>query len=145
MLRHGNIVKMKLNFKYCTSNCWRRIDSGTYYKCYVRPIAADEKAVGNIISNTYPTVAHNDTENFGIRIPTSLGIYMSIPANYEGSLQEFCQANPTTVVYELASPYYEEISSNPKDTVVDFYANGTLEVQSAVYPLSIEFTSFEEE
>ena len=45
----------------------------------------------------------------------------------------------------LETPYYEEISSNPKDTVVDFYANGILEVQSAVYPLSMEFTSFEEE
>ena len=61
------------------------------------------------------------------------------------SFKQWLSENPTTVVYELAKPYYEEISSNPKDTVVDFYANGTLEVQSAVYPLSMEFTSFEEE
>jgi hypothetical protein len=101
----------------------------------------------------YPkTTTNHDKEGIGIKIRQDLirEFVLNInktkfsPSDANG-FKQWLQANPTTVVYELASPYYEEISSNPKDTVVDFYANGTLEVQSAVYPLSMEFISFEEE
>ena len=120
-------------------------NSGTYYKCYVRPITVDEKPMGNVISNTYPTVAHNDTENFGIRIPSSLGIYMSIPASYEGSLQKFCQSNPVTVVYELASPYYELIDEY-NNTILNIPKNvAHLTHTSAVPVNNTVFTNYKDE
>ena len=101
-----------------------------------------------LVSNTLPTAeVYSYNNNIGICGTDGINIRVRLTNNNDTvvSVKQWLQANPTTVVYELASPYYEEISSNPKDTVVDFYANGTLEVQSAVYPLSMEFTSFEEE
>ena len=51
--------------------------------------------------------------------------------------------NPTTVVYELAEPYYELISDNP--LIVKSYAEGKLDTSSIITPTSIQSIPYKEE
>ena len=135
------------------SENWRLIDSAKseYPFAFIEDVTLDNIPsmclCNNLPSNyiEYSTTSIYKGNEYGVAVHKNIIRVRLTDNDTVNSVKQWLQANPTTVVYELASPYYEEISSNPKDTVVDFYANGTLEVQSAVYPLSMEFTSFEEE
>ena len=135
------------------SENWRLIDStkSEYPFAFIEDVTLDSIPsmclCNNLPSNyiEYSTTSLYKGNEYGVAVHKNIIRVRLTDNDTVNSVKQWLQANPITVVYELASPYYEEISSNPKDTVVDFYANGTLEVQSAVYPLSMEFTSFEEE
>ena len=58
-------------------------------------------------------------------------------------LKQWLQANPVTVVYELASPTYELIEQS--DLVLPSYANGHLDFNTAVPVEKVDFLSFSEE
>lgn len=59
-------------------------------------------------------------------------------------LRQYLSNNPTTVIYQLATPQYEVISTN--DTILcDSYVNGHLDVDSVVPIKRVDFLPFEEE
>ena len=57
-------------------------------------------------------------------------------------LRQWLQANPVTVVYELETPYYEEISDYPLK--LNVIANSSLSTESTIQVTNISFNIYEE-
>ena len=53
--------------------------------------------------------------------------------------KQWLQANPTTVVYELAEPYYEEITPSQEDLIITSVKEGDLHIDTIV-PISSKVT-----
>ena len=67
-----------------------------------------------------------------------------LPSNTATDFKQWLSENPLTVVYQLASPTYEVISTNDS-VLMDSYANGHLDVDSAVPVDKVDFLPFSEE
>ena len=80
------------------------------------------------------TLATNDTEGiFGSQNGSSLFIDISKSKLSEVSVNGFkqwLQANPTTVVYELASPYYEDITNLQSAPTLKTYLECSMEIDT---------------
>jgi len=84
---------------------------------------------GNIVVNAYEL----DVEHY--YSSSSDGIYLflnlsELPTQNIDGFKQWLQANPVTVVYELASPQYEPIST--ESILCDSYVNGHLDVDSNI-------------
>ncbi|MBP3931733.1 MAG: hypothetical protein J6D47_19475, partial [Peptostreptococcaceae bacterium] len=72
----------------------------------------------------------------------NIGIFKSKLSTLDANgFKQWLQANPTTVVYELASPVYETISN--ESILCDSYTNGHLDFDSAVPVKQIYFKHFD--
>ena len=63
-----------------------------------------------------------------------------LPSTDVNGFKQWLQANPTTVVYELASPIYEPIST--ESILCDSYVNGHLDVDSTVPIEKVKFVNW---
>ena len=62
-------------------------------------------------------------------------LYTRVVANSLSEYKQRLQANPMTVVYELAEPYYEKISNEYGEPIIlEGYENGTLYIDSVIVP-----------
>ena len=59
--------------------------------------------------------------------------------------KQWLQQNPTTVVYQLAEPTYEEIPYDLQKIILESYNNGTLFIDTNIPPTKVSFNCFEEE
>ena len=90
--------------------------------------------------------ANTNGDSFIIRLKDSnFSTNLNSSTNNEivNKFKQWLQENPTTVVYELAEPYYELISDDP--LIVQSYAEGKLDTSSIISPTSIQFVPYEEE
>jgi hypothetical protein len=69
-----------------------------------------------------------------LQLPVSL-----VPNDNWTVFKQWLQANPTTVVYELAEPYYEEISPTQEDLIITSVKEGDLHIDTIV-PISSKVT-----
>ena len=123
----------------------------------------DNDVCKSVVINHYPItpkeatgICNNFLENSG-KVYNGLGdgiwtnsttsrLYISITKQRLGSLtfKQWFQQNPTTVVYQLASPKYEPISTEP--ILCDSYVNGHLDLSNENIPIQkTEFRNFVKE
>ena len=69
-----------------------------------------------------------------------IGIYSSkLPTIDINGFKQWLQANPTTVVYKLVNPYYEEIEPTQEDLIITSVKEGDLHIDTIV-PISSKVT-----
>jgi hypothetical protein len=95
----------------------------------------------------YPeTTTNHDKEGIGIKIRQDLKreFVLNInktkfsPSDVNG-FKQWLQANPTTVIYELAEPWYEEITPTQEDLIITSVKEGDLHID-AIVPISSKVT-----
>ena len=84
-------------------------------------------------ANTISTVVDDSVPNGVIRIITD--------KNKE-TLKQWLQANPTTVIYQLATPIYEEIECDLSKLALEGYDHGTLFYDTNI-PVTTQFYDFD--
>ena len=109
----------------------------------------DIKIAGNCVSDKFPLLLGTSDEE-GIRVvgdSSKFIVHVSLSKLSTTDLAGFKQwlsENPTTVVYELASPYYEEISLT-EDTRFNIASTSTIEYQSSVPMANTQFLPYRNE
>ena len=68
-----------------------------------------------------------------------LHIYTNKLSAVTSPVRQWLSENPTTVVYELAEPYYEEISPTQEDLIITSVKEGNLHIDTIV-PISSKVT-----
>jgi surface protein len=92
-----------------------------------------------LICDKYPVLKAVD----GVAVKVGLGInlhvegktiYITVPKTTLEEFKTHLQANPTTVVYELANPYYEEISNDTLYLSIDKLSDYKMVVNNSTIP-----------
>ena len=129
---------------------WKRqenIDTNNTQRYYIPNTTVKINSL--LINNVFPTAlagerddlthlyVHNELKRFDIK-----KLKTDTRWNDVNSLKKYLQQNPITVVYELATPYYEEISEYPLK--FSSIANCSLSTTSNIQVSNISFNIYEE-
>ena len=132
---HATIDKTKMRWRLYRDSTVKNLDNSSLIPLFCDKYAATSasKTWNNedgICQNTSGNIIFLYLEKYSDGSDESLA-----------SLRAELQASPATIVYELASPTYEVISTND-DLYVDSYVNGHLDFDSAVPVDKVEFKCF---
>ena len=118
----------------------------SYYNAGVRLLVPEVKIYGdtNTIPNMYcdnlPVLALTPLtqaqHGISIGVSTNITLYVQNITSFD-NIKQWLSENPTTVVYKLASPILEPISTEP--ILCDSYVNGHLDVDTNVPIEKVEF------
>ena len=128
-------------------------DEYGYYGTH-KQLSKDAKLQGKMYSNNFKCYRENiDTQSKGEKLVSGLidtyGVILILKANRLQSynndgINQWLSENPTTIVYELASPIYEPIST--ESILLDSYTNGHLDLSNENIPIQkTEFRNFTKE
>ena len=96
---------------------------------------------GLTVSNKFFNGATGNGVSFNMMIGGSGNIEFIIPKNQVASFnldggKQWLQQNPTTVIYQLAEPTYEEVPHELSKIILEGYENGTLFIDTNIPPTS---------
>ena len=116
--------------QYTTNNL------GFYYTYNIpKPLDSQEDLLYCDRFNKNYLLYHEDVEGCTVyKHPTKIALKISkskLATTDANGFKQWLSENPTTVVYELANPYYEEISTTD-DMIFDIATSSTLSYESAV-------------
>ena len=118
---------------FAYDKAWGSQLTGTKYNMY---LYSDTLVRGSVD----PTIFK--ASNYSITCLQNDYIYISLDGN--ATIEQWLSENPTTVVYELASPIYEPIST--ESILLDSYTNGHLDLSNENIPIQkTEFRNFTKE
>ena len=120
----------------------------THYNWYSEDIQGKAKSSGNLICDKLPLGSASSNSVTGIRLGSTRNVTIVLPIDEvtDGnttSIKQWLQSNPISVVYELAEPYYEPISSDK--LLLECANDSTIHLESVVPVENISFKSYEEE
>jgi hypothetical protein len=104
----------------------------TNYKDNLPKVLCDTLKVENVSqgSNNYKVISIHTEGIIRIRLTDSDTV---------DSIKQWLSQNPTTLVYELVEPYYEEITPTQKDLIITSVKEGDLHIDTIV-PISSKVT-----
>lgn len=124
-----------------------KLYSTTYTQCkiYSDNIKNASKLVNNSTKNL-DTVFAGDNEHYALFVKfknSTLGLSDGVDVgNFISKVKEYLRNKNVTVVYELATPYYEEVTNEYGEPIIlEGYENGTIYIDSTIIPItSIRYT-----
>ena len=120
---------------------WASSSNGIYtYNLSVNsPIVNTNR--GRVVCNSFPCDVKNaHIRNYANSISTVVdpsvpnGVIRIITDKDPETLKQWLQANPTTVIYQLATPTYEEVECNLSKLMLENYENSSLILNSNIPP-----------
>lgn len=113
--------------------------STTHYECgcdVLRNTLIKRKSgiYADIISDKFSTIKYNGNPDIIASIPISL-------ASNVNEFKQWLQQNPTTVVYQLQTPVYEEVECDLSKLALEGYDHGTLFYDTNI-PVTTQFYEF---
>ncbi len=105
-------------------------------------------SLGKVVCNNFPCDVNNaHSRNYANTISTVVdqsvpdGVIRIITDKNPATFKQYLQENPTTVIYQLAEPVYEEIECDLSKLALEGYENGTLFYDTNI-PVTTQFYDF---